>query len=217
MYFECGPIEFSTDDGRVLLNGISLRFSPPTLCVIEGPSGEGKSTLLRAIAGLNRAKVGKRVLQDRAYSVGELPLWRSQVTLLPQDAPCLHGTVEKNLSFPFGLRNSKGKDFQEGRARELLDRLGLGHIGFGQDIRGLSGGERHRLALIRGILWGPPVLIADEPFSGLEQPLALRCFDILREFSQERPSVVIAVVHNEGLNAKADIVLRLEHGTLHRT
>ncbi len=216
MYFECGPIEFSIGDGRRLLDGIRLTLSPPTLCILKGPSGTGKSTLLKAISGLNPARVEKRILEGREYTSGELAQWRSHVTLLPQDAPCLQGSVEKNLSFPFYLKNSKGKKFPRDEARFFLERLGLGHIELGQDIRGLSGGERHRVALIRGLLWSPPVLMADEPFGGLEQPLVLKCFEILREFSRKRPAVVIAVVHNEGLEGLADVVLRLKNGALHR-
>ena len=211
----CGPIDFTDPMGRRLLRGVSVSFTPPTLCVITGPSGSGKTSLLRAISGLNKAHVPERRLGNRTYSDRRLPEWRSRVTLLLQDAPCIEGTIRDNLAFAFSFKNALNKEFSEKEACELLKRVGLDHFGLDHTVNGLSGGERHRLSLVRGLLWAPPVLLADEPLSGLEPELAQVCFELLYEYSHKRPAVVICVLHQERFARQADTVLRLKDGTLH--
>ncbi len=215
--FYCGPIDFIDPMGRHLLQGITLTLTPPCLCVITGPSGSGKTSLLRAICGLNKAQVHKRILDGKAYPDKKLPQWRAKVTLLLQDAPCIQGTIEQNLAFPFSFRNSPYKHFKHQEAKRLLKQVGLDHFDFDHNIEGLSGGERHRLALVRGLLWSPPVLLCDEPLSGLEPELADRCFQLLLDFSRTRPAIVLCVLHEERFARLANITMRLKDGTLHRT
>ncbi len=203
--------------GRILLNGVTLKIDKPSVTVIKGPSGAGKTTLLRAIVGLNKAKVEKRILDGTSYPERRLTNWRTLVTLLLQDAPVISGTIRDNLSFPFSFKNSPRKGFPEDEAVRLLDQMGLGHFGLHHQVDGLSGGERHRLGLVRGLLWAPPVLLADEPLSGLEPELAQQCFDRLFEFSRKRRAIVVCVLHEERFSKQSDLVMRLTDGTLHRT
>ena len=214
--FECGPINYTTEAGLKILQGIHLRFRAPELVVINGPSGCGKSTLLRAVVGLNRAEVASRRLGHENYSEKSLPAWRSKVTLLLQDAPCLEGTILENLLFPFEFRTAADRTFSERRIREIIREVKLENIPLDDDVSRLSGGERHRLGIVRGLLWAPPVLIADEPLSGLEPELADSCFELLKEYSRRKRAVVICVLHQERFARKADQWLRLENGTLHR-
>ena len=214
--FECGPINFTTDEGLQVLRDVHLEFRSPALIVINGPSGCGKSTLLRAITGLNRAEVALRRLGGESFHEKNLPVWRARVTLLLQDAPCLEGTILENLTFPFRFKTGAGKKFSETGILEALEKVSLSHIPLDADAHRLSGGERHRLGIVRGLLWAPEVLIADEPLSGLEPELADRCFQLLKDYSVTRDAVVICVLHEERFARKADHWLRLENGTLHR-
>lgn len=214
--FICGPIFYKNNKNNQLLDGIRLDLTSPHLAVITGPSGCGKSTLLKAIAGLISAKVTIRQLNDKKYSEKDLAKWRTKVTLLPQDAPVVTGSVEENLTFPFHFKNSKRPFPKKEEMLALLDTFGLGHIGLNQEASSLSGGERHRLCLLRGLLWRPHVLLADEPLSGLEQNLAQRCFDIIKEFSHIHSKIVICTLHNESLAKQADSIWRLKNGKLYR-
>jgi len=164
----------------------------------------------------NNAKVETRRLDDRVFSQKELSAWRANVTLLLQDAPCLSGTILKNLSFPFAFKNASGKKFDQRAAEDLMKQTGLSHIPLTSDISRLSGGERHRLNLVRGLLWAPPVLLVDESLSGLEPELADNCFSLLKRYSRKRPAIVICVLHEERLSLQADSWFKLENGTLHR-
>ena len=214
--FECGPINYKTREGLHILQGIHLRLSSPAMVVINGPSGCGKSTLLRAITGLNNAEVALRRLDQERFDERTLPAWRAKVTLLLQDAPCLEGSVLENLTFPFGFKNSGGRMCSETSIRNRLGEVDLGHIPLDADVRRLSGGERHRLGIVRGLLWGPKVLIADEPLSGLEPELADKCFHVLMDYARMENTIVICVLHEERFAGKADQWLKLENGTLHR-
>ena len=215
--FECGPVKYEGAGNCVPFKDIHLKFNSPHLSIITGPSGCGKTTLLKIIAGLKRARVGTRRINKKTYGERELDEWRSRCTLLLQDAPVIEGTVLDNLSFPFEFNNSGHKEFQKEEAKRHLDELGLCHVKLNQDARLLSGGERHRLCLARALLWSPPVLLMDEPFSGLEPELQNKCFDKAMEFSRNRPAIVICVLHEKDFFKRADSCWRLEDGSLHRT
>lgn len=167
------------------------------MTVLEGPSGCGKSTLLRMVSGL-LPTTGEEIreLGGRSYGRSELPEWRAGVTLLAQDAPVLPGTLEWNLEWPFRLRAADGRAFPRERAAALLEAVGLGGVAADREARSLSGGERHRLALVRGLLWDPPVLLADEPFSGLDRKMAEVCRRLLEAFAARSGHAALVVLHD---------------------
>lgn len=211
---EAGPFHAVGDSGRVLLDDVSVRLAAGALAVVAGPSGAGKSTLLRALCGLSPAAECRRRLAESEFADTRLPEWRAQVTLLAQDAPMLAGSVEENLSFPFGSRAGRDRSFDREAAHRLLAEVGLVDLAWQREVRTLSGGERHRLALVRGLLWDPPVLVADEPLSGLDAATAERCFARLAAFARRDGHAALVVLHDPALAELADRVLRLEAGRL---
>ena len=105
------------------------------------------------------------------------------------------GTVRDNLSFPFSQGVGRDKSFDALQAASLMTLVGLEQIPFDREVRTLSGGERHRLALIRGLLWDPRVLVADEPLAGLDPEIASVCFDLLLRFGKDLdPAVEAAAI-----------------------
>ncbi len=196
----CGLLSARDGEGRVLFDGVELRLPAGQVTVLEGASGSGKSTLLRMVAGLVPTPRGViRELQGRRFGGAELPAWRGRVTLLAQDAPVLPGSLEANLTFPFRLRSAEGRRPDRERLARLLQEVGLAGLPLEREARSLSGGERHRLALVRGLLWDPPVLMADEPLSGLDPEMAARCWDLLRRWGLRAGHAVLAVLHDPGL------------------
>jgi len=213
-FLECGPLTAHTGEGRILFEDAVISL-PEGLCVcVEGASGSGKSTLLRNLTAMAWSPDVTRRLAGRSYGRTELPEWRASVCMVAQDAPMIRGTVGENLSFPFLQRAGHGRPFDAAEAKRLLGEVGLAELPFDRDVSRLSGGERHRLALIRALLWDPSVLVADEVLSGLDPQAADACLDLLRHFSQRANRLLICVLHDPDLCRTADRRLRLLNGQL---
>ncbi len=215
-FFRCGPFSATSKDQRVLFEDVALYLPASAFAMLSGPSGCGKSTLLKMAAGLVHTPGARRELAGTRFTDEMLPVWRSRVLLMMQDAPVLTGDVEANLHFPYRFANAGTRCFDMDQARSLLDRAGLGHIAMDHDALQLSGGERHRLALVRAVLWSPDVILADEPLSGLDSVNSLRCVDMLLEFAHRPGRAVLCVMHETGYNSMADISFKLEQGELVR-
>jgi putative ABC transport system ATP-binding protein len=213
-FFECGPFNAHNGEGRTLFDEVSLALDDGQCVVISGPSGGGKSTLLRHATGLANGPEASRRLAGRYYEGGSLPEWRSRVTLAAQDAPMLGRSIFDNLRFPFEQRQGRDRAFSEDEARRLLSGVGLEGIPLDRSVRALSGGERHRVALVRGLLWDPPVLVADEPLSGLDPDNVEACFELLLAYGRRPGRLALCVIHEPGLHDRADRNFRLDGGRL---
>ncbi len=213
-FFRCGPFGATSKDRRLLFENAVLELPDSVFALLSGPSGCGKTTLLKMAAGLSHAPGARRELAGEPFVSDMLPEWRSLVLLMMQDAPVLTGDVETNLRFPFMFVNAGSRRFERDQARSLLDRAGLEHIAMDHDAGQLSGGERHRLALVRAVLWSPDVILADEPLSGLDSKNASRCMDMLLEFAHRPGRALLCVMHETGYSAMADLSFKLDGGAL---
>ncbi len=212
---EAGPFTASDGEGRVLFANAEFGLKAGQATVLDGPSGSGKSTLLRLVSGLAPAgSEARRELAGTAYHGSKLPAWRSLVTLMAQDAPTVPGTVLENLELPYGFKCTGGRTFNHDRARELLDAVGLRRLPDDREVGSLSGGERHRLALVRGLLWDPPVLLADEPLAGLDETTAAACFELMLDFAHRPDRALLVVLHHGELAHRTNAVIRLHDGRL---
>lgn len=203
-FLAAGPFSARDGEGRVLFTGVTLELAESELTVLDGPSGSGKSTLLHQLVGLVPTSGIAREVAGESCTEMQLPRWRSMVTLAAQDAPMLAGTVGENLRFPFRQRCAGRGEPDETRLGGLLEAAGLAGIPEDREIGTLSGGERHRLALVRGLLWDPPVLVADEPLSGLDEDRSAACFSLLLDFAHRPGHAVLCVLHDRSLAAAAD-------------
>ena len=199
-----GPFSARNGEGLELFADISIEIEESEFVVLDGPSGSGKSTLLRQLVGMVPTENLNREIAGEVFPPIELPRWRSRVTLVAQDAPMLAGTLGENLEFPFSQRHGCARTRDPERKSELMELVGLGAIPEDRDVGTLSGGERHRLALVRGLLWNPPVLIADEPLSGLDEDTATSGFELLLWFAHRAGHAVLVVLHDRALGATAD-------------
>ena len=186
---------------------LALAVGAETVAVV-GPSGSGKSSLLRAVAGLERPArgriaLGDRVLFDSARRI-DLPPERRAVGLVFQEYALFpHMTVLANVGF--GGRR---------RARELLERLSIGHLA-GARPGELSGGERQRVALARALAREPGALLLDEPMSALDPHTRERVRGELRGLLGELGLPTLLVSHSfSDAAALAGRVAVLEDGRL---
>jgi len=177
--------------------------------VLFGASGAGKSSVLRAIAGLWQPPAA-RVLLDK-IDVSSLRPDRRQIPLVTHHAALFPNmTARGNLLFPL---NGKNTDF----ADELLKRFQVEHVRDSKPAT-LSSGERQRVALARAITCRPRLLLLDEALSGLDIPLRTQLIAELKRWQADSGALILSVTHNlsETLES-ADEVARLEDGRIIQT
>lgn len=202
------------------LGGFTLEarwdIQPGQVMVLFGPSGAGKTTTLRAIAGLVRPlgghiEIGDRVVYDSARNTWTPPHRRRVGYLTQQFHLFPHLTVANNIAYGLShLSKSAARD----RVHQLTRSLGLEGL---EDRRTwqISGGEQQRVALARALATGPELLLLDEPFSSLDAELRRSLRRELRVVLAESAMPVLLVTHDrEEALAMGDSVQVIDHGKI---
>ncbi len=188
------------------------------IVALLGSSGSGKSTLLHLVAGLDRPDAGRIVVAGRditALDETACTLWRRrEVGLVFQFfnlIPTL--TVAENARLPLSL-NRLDDAVHRRRLDELLEQIGL--AGYAQRFpEQLSGGEQQRLAIVRALIHGPRLLLADEPTGNLDERTGERVLELLLELVRPAATTVLLVTHDRNIAERSDRVLELHDGELH--
>lgn len=202
------------------LHEVSLQIPAGALVMITGPSGAGKSTLVDLFVRFRDPDHGRVRLNGQ--DVRELPVERLRelVTLLPQEPFMFDETVRENIVYGLGADPGTGPITLAARdsgAAEFLDRFPAGlATPVGHRGRALSGGQRQRVALARALLRDSPVLVLDEPTTGLDPQSAHRLIGTLRLLTGAGRTVVM-VTHAMELTRYADQVIELRAGQVRRT
>lgn len=192
----------------VALGGIDLDVAPGATLAVLGPNGAGKSTLLRLLAGLSRPSRGSlRVGSGRESRLAA----RGRVGYVGHATflyPAL--TARENLVFAARLY---GVTEPAGRAAALLDAHDLGAVA-DRLAGGFSRGMAQRLAIARGLVHDPPIVLLDEPFAGLDRSSSARLSVALRRMRTEGRTLVL-VTHEIGIaSALADSAIVLARGRI---
>ena len=178
---------------KTLFADLSAEVAPGDKIAIVGPSGQGKSTLLRILALLAAADRGEISLHGKPHTEWQPRDWRSRVCYLPQHAVMLEGTVEYNLSAVSRLHK---RSFERALAVELAAKLGLERIDWGKEAATLSGGEKQRIALIRALLLRPDMLLLDEPTASLDSDSRGRVEELLDAWHEREGTALIWITHD---------------------
>jgi sulfate transport system ATP-binding protein len=176
------------------LDDVSLSVPDGSLTALLGPSGGGKSTLLRVIAGLERPDTGD-VFFSKQPVTGLPPQQREVGFVFQHYAAFKHMTVRDNIAFGLKIRKRPKSEVRE-RVDELL---ALVHLqGFAERYPSqLSGGQRQRMALARALAVQPRVLLLDEPFGALDATVRKELRDWLRRLHDEVHVTTIFVTHDQ--------------------
>jgi ABC-type multidrug transport system ATPase subunit len=181
-----------TYEGRVLLEGVDLRLERGTVTTVGGPSGGGKTTLLRILGLLAEPDGGQMLLDGTDVRTLVPHHFRRRISLVPQAPAMFPGTVLDNVRSGPRLAN---RDLDESTARELIVRAGLEPQFLGQDARALSGGEKLRVAVARALALRPEAWLLDEPTAALDDERATVLVRLLQELAAEG-SPVLVVTHD---------------------
>lgn len=153
---------------RLLWQGLTFDLQPEQRLAVPGPSGTGKSVLLRTLAGLEPLEAGEVLFHGKPQQAYAMPKYRAAVMYLPQRAVLAGETVEEVLCLPFRLQVHAGREYSAGEAAALLESVGRGPEFLELDAATLSGGEAQIAALVRALLLRPSVLLLDEATSALD-------------------------------------------------
>ena len=199
-----------------VLRGVSFDLEPGGFLAILGPSGSGKTTLLGLLAGLDRPRSGRVVMDGQDLAAldedARARLRGEKIGFVFQSFQLLPAlTARENVQVPLELRGQAAEARR--RADELLERVGLGGRGHHYPAQ-LSGGEQQRVALARAFSHRPRLVFADEPTGNLDAATGASVIDLLSEVNRESGTTLVLVTHDADLARRARRVLRLADGSV---
>ena len=200
---------------RDVLKDVSAHFEDGKLHSVVGPSGSGKTTLLSIMAGLDSPKSGMVAIDGEDLAEMDLDRYRrervSMIFQAFQLFPLL--TAIENVCYPMELNGAERKE-AEGRARTLLDSVGIDAEKYKRYPSNLSGGEQQRVAIARSLASGARLILADEPTGNLDVANGEAVIGILSDLAHKDGYCIIIVTHNMDIAAASDIVFRMSDGVV---
>ncbi|MEM9475916.1 MAG: ATP-binding cassette domain-containing protein [Pseudomonadota bacterium] len=216
---ELSGVSYSYGDRR-LFSDVSLTLKAGSFHFLTGPSGTGKTTLLKLCYLELSPEMGSVQLfgsDTEGTERDAVAALRQRIGIVHQDCRFIdHLTVAENIALPLRVAGQKQMT-EDSNLRELMAWVGLSHHGAAHPPQ-LSGGERQRAALARAVIMAPDVILADEPTGNVDWEMSTRLLGLLVELNRMGKTVVIAT-HDLNLirQAKAQVqarVLRIRDGKL---
>lgn len=201
-------------DGRYIVKSLNLTIRNGEFVAIVGPSGEGKSTLLKLILGFLQTDAGDIIVNGRPLQDYGLRNWRRLFGVVMQDDQLISGTIAENIAFydtdadPEAIRQAAEKSglAQDVESMKMKYDSLIGDMG-----STLSGGQRQRLLIARALYKSPNILVMDEGTANLDVASEIAIADFVSDLKITR----IVVAHKPELISRADTVYELRDGVLH--
>ena len=202
------------------LRGVDMQVEPGEVVGLIGPSGSGKSTLLKCLGAVidptaGRMILGDEVIYDNGWKVRDLRALRRDKIGFVFQAPYLIPflDVTDNVALIPMLANTPNGEARA-RALELLTALDVQHRAKAMPAQ-LSGGEQQRVAIARGLVNHPPVILADEPTAPLDSERAMAVIRILNEMARKFETAIIVVTHDEKIIPTFKRIYQIRDGVTH--
>ena len=200
-----------------VLNDVSLEINRGDFVSIVGSSGSGKSTLLTILGGIDKPTSGKVYLSGREISSAtekELAiLRRTEIGFVFQFfnlAPYL--TAEENVLLPIMLSGRVTEAHRE-KAAELMEYLGIADSK-GKLPSAMSGGEQQRVAIARGLIFDPSVILLDEPTGNLDSASSLEIMKLLKRINTEMGATIVQVTHSDYNAGFGNVIITIKDGAV---
>lgn len=177
---------------RTLFKDCSFALEASMCLGLSGPSGQGKSTFLKGLAGLIPFASGQVKYQQQDITTLEKPHYRKQVLYVPQTPQLQGGSVQEALDYPLSLRMYRHHTMQE----IAPEALGLPANISTQRLQHLSGGERQRIQLWRALRLNPTILLLDEPTSALDKSTQEQVESLLRDWLKGSQKACVWISHD---------------------
>ncbi|MBN9244933.1 MAG: ABC transporter ATP-binding protein [Mesorhizobium sp.] len=210
----------SGDTAVDALKSVDMRVAPGEVIGLIGPSGSGKSTLLKALGAVidpsgGRMTLGNEVIYDDGWKIRDLRALRRDKIGFVFQAPYLIPFLDVTdnvalLPMLAGVPNAESRR----RARNLLKVLDVEHRAAAMPSQ-LSGGEQQRVAIARGLVNRPPVILADEPTAPLDSVRALAVIRILNDMADRFGTAIIVVTHDEKIIPTFKRIYHIRDGVTH--
>lgn len=202
------------------LKDVNMRVAPGEVVGLIGPSGSGKSTLLKALGAVidpsgGRMTLGDELIYDDGWKIRDLRALRRDKIGFVFQAPYLIPflDVTDNVALLPMLAGIPNHELRQ-RARELLKALDVEHRADAMPSQ-LSGGEQQRVAIARGLVNRPPVILADEPTAPLDSVRALTVIRILNDMAVKFGTAIIVVTHDEKIIPTFRRIYHIRDGVTH--
>jgi len=190
---------------KQILNNIDMSVNAGRVVSIIGPSGEGKSTLLRCIAGIEKPTSGEIKIEGKVSMVFQ------QFNLFQ------NMSIYRNIYLPLVIVKKLTKTESQEITNELLSRTGLTEIKNSFPAQ-ISGGQAQRVAIVRALAFDPQVILFDEPTSSLDPFLKKDVLDLIREIATEKQKTILLVTHEVNFAKEiSDEIYTLRKGRLDKS
>lgn len=212
--FEAVSLRYPEEAGDALID-IAFRAEPGEIVALVGPSGAGKSSIARLLLRFSDPTGGRITLDGRDLRDFGLHTLREQIAVLPQEGQVFNGTVRENIAFGrAGATEAQiARAAREADADGFIAALPAGYdTAIGEKGARLSGGQRQRVMIARAMIRDAPVLILDEPTTGLDTESARRIIEPLRRLMRGRTTIVIT--HDLATVREATTILVVDSGRI---
>ncbi len=202
-----------------LLRDVSISLKPGERVALVGPTGAGKTLLLRTLALLDPVDEGQVLWNGKPILRNDVPAYRSRVLYLHQRPALIEGTVEENLRLPFRFNHHREVQFDRLRIVAWLETLGRDPAFLDKNTQDLSGGEAQITALLRALQLDPSVLLLDEPTAALDHDSIGLIERLVEQWLDEHPTKrsTLWVSHNrEQASRVAQRSLSIRDGVIQR-